>query len=109
MDSPIKPVKLNLAGKENAFYDATHPKEEEVKVESVKPAAETKEAEKPVVLTGKDLDADEPLLQENPNRFVLFPIKYHEVSILPFPPVSVPTRRVSKRVKWVRPRRTTPR
>lgn len=23
-------------------------------------------------------DADEPLLQENPQRFVLFPIKYHE-------------------------------
>ena len=24
-------------------------------------------------------EADEPLLQENPHRFVLFPIKYHEV------------------------------
>ena len=26
------------------------------------------------------VEADEPLLRENPNRFVLFPIKYHEVS-----------------------------
>lgn len=26
----------------------------------------------------EDVD-DEPLLRENPNRFVLFPIKYHEV------------------------------
>jgi hypothetical protein len=24
-------------------------------------------------------EADEPILKENPNRFVLFPIKYHEV------------------------------
>lgn len=27
----------------------------------------------------KPEEADEPLLQENPNRFVVFPIKYHEV------------------------------
>lgn len=27
----------------------------------------------------KSEEADEPLLRENPNRFVLFPIKYHEV------------------------------
>lgn len=24
---------------------------------------------------------DEPLLRENPNRFVLFPLKYHEVRV----------------------------
>lgn len=30
--------------------------------------------------TIKDEEADEPLLQENPHRFVLFPIKYHDVS-----------------------------
>lgn len=29
--------------------------------------------------TIKEGEAVEPLLQENPNRFVLFPIKYHEV------------------------------
>ena len=27
-------------------------------------------------------EAHEPLLQENPHRFVLFPIKYHEVRVL---------------------------
>jgi len=27
----------------------------------------------------KALNDDEPLLRENPNRFVLFPLKYHEV------------------------------
>ena len=30
--------------------------------------------------TLKPEEADEPLLQENPDRFVIFPIKYHEVS-----------------------------
>ncbi|CCU75129.1 unnamed protein product [Blumeria hordei] len=33
----------------------------------------------PSAPTIKPEEADEPLLQENPNRFVLFPIKYHEV------------------------------
>ena len=28
----------------------------------------------------KSEEADEPLLRENPSRFVLFPIQYHEVS-----------------------------
>lgn len=36
-------------------------------------------AEKKVAPGIKDFEADEPLLQENPQRFVLFPIKYHEV------------------------------
>lgn len=29
----------------------------------------------------KAQETDEPLLQENPHRFVLFPIKYHEVRV----------------------------
>lgn len=29
--------------------------------------------------TTKEDNDDEPLLRENPNRFVLFPIKFHEV------------------------------
>ena len=38
--------------------------------------------QKPVVApTIKPHEADEPLLQENPHRFVLFPIKYHEVRV----------------------------
>ena len=32
-----------------------------------------------VVSTTKEGALAEPILQENPNRFVLFPIKYHEV------------------------------
>ena len=32
-----------------------------------------------VAKTLKELEAEEPLLQENPHRFVLFPLKYHEI------------------------------
>lgn len=32
-----------------------------------------------VASTLRPEEADEPLLRENPNRFVLFPIKFHEV------------------------------
>lgn len=37
------------------------------------------QVENSVASTIKSDEADEPLLRENPNRFVLFPIKYHEV------------------------------
>ena len=47
----------------------------------VKPVVAPVEEKKPTVAAGiKEDEADEPLLQENPHRFVLFPIKYHEVS-----------------------------
>lgn len=75
MESPVK--KLDFSGKENAPFDADAP----VETETQKPAMETKQVAKGgVAPTIKAEEADEPLLQENPNRFVLFPIKYHEVS-----------------------------
>ena len=39
----------------------------------------------------------EPLLQENPQRFVLFPIKYHEVRVQ-----LTSSTRPTLRVKWFR-------
>ncbi|KAF7909869.1 uncharacterized protein EAF01_003587 [Botrytis porri] len=72
MESPVK--KINFAGKENSAFDADAPIFEEVK----KPIVE--EQKVVAVAPGiKPEEADEPLLQENPNRFVLFPIKYHEI------------------------------
>ncbi|KAI1844070.1 hypothetical protein JX265_009667 [Neoarthrinium moseri] len=75
MESPVK--KLDFSGKENAPFDADAPAD----VESQKPTMEsTKEAAKAAVApTIKPEEVDEPLLQENPQRFVLFPIKYHEI------------------------------
>ncbi|KAF2088048.1 ribonucleoside-diphosphate reductase subunit M2 [Saccharata proteae CBS 121410] len=40
---------------------------------------EAEEKEPSVAPTIKKEEAHEPLLQENPHRFVLFPIKYHEI------------------------------
>lgn len=72
-DSPIK--KLDFAGKENA------PASLNVDASLVKPVEKAVEA--PKVAPGiKNTEADEPLLQENAHRFVLFPIKYHEVCVV---------------------------
>ncbi|KAI1777915.1 small subunit of ribonucleotide reductase [Hypoxylon cercidicola] len=74
MESPVK--KLDFSGKENASLDDVDTLANEI--ESRKPVA--KEQEKVVVApTLKPEEADEPILQENPQRFVLFPIKYHEI------------------------------
>lgn len=71
-DSPVKKLDFEAAGKENVAstkpVDAPVDKLGEKTVEGPKVAPGIKEAE-----------ANEPLLQENPHRFVLFPIKYHEV------------------------------
>lgn len=77
MESPIK--KINL-GKENTTFDADVDTIAN-KIESHKPTEKEQEKkELAVAPTIKSEEADEPILQENPQRFVLFPIKYHEVS-----------------------------
>lgn len=75
MESPAK--KLDF-GKENAPFDASADVVAD-EIESQKAIA-TKDAKVAVAETIKPEEADEPILQENPQRFVLFPIKYHEVS-----------------------------
>ncbi|KAI1331089.1 ribonucleoside-diphosphate reductase small subunit [Xylariaceae sp. FL0255] len=80
MESPVKKLDFAAPGKENALIDADiHTLASDM--DSYKPAVEKKEeAPKPAVAPGiKPEEADEPLLQENPQRFVLFPIKYHEI------------------------------
>lgn len=107
MESPVKKLNLAPEDKENqpqvdasietlaAEMDA-QAKDVPVVVDLVK---KTEEAPKPAVApTVKSSVEDEPLLQENPGRFVLFPIKYHEVR---FPDAL--HRRVCpayRRVKW---------
>ncbi|KAI0969294.1 ribonucleoside-diphosphate reductase small subunit [Xylaria arbuscula] len=83
MESPVKKLDFSTAGKENAPFDADiHTLANQI--DSAKPTSEkTKEEpkqESKAVASGiKAEEADEPLLQENPQRFVLFPIKYHEI------------------------------
>lgn len=70
-DSPVKKLDFESVGKENV-PTATKPVDVDASVE--KTAVEDK------VAAIKAIEANEPLLQENAHRFVLFPIKYHEVS-----------------------------
>ncbi|KAI1096404.1 small subunit of ribonucleotide reductase [Rostrohypoxylon terebratum] len=74
MESPMK--KLDF-GKENAPFDANTDAVAD-EIESQKAIA-TKDVKVAVAETIKPEEADEPILQENPQRFVLFPIKYHEI------------------------------
>ena len=80
-ESPAKKISFQPTGKENMPHDAPIVDDLELK----KPVVElVKLEEKPAVVvapTIKPEEADEPLLQENPHRFVLFPIKYHEVRL----------------------------
>ena len=78
MESPVKKLNFEPTGKENVPVDSTVTAEPETKkpvIEEVKPVPEATK----VVDVIKQQEAEEPLLQENPGRFVLFPIKYHEV------------------------------
>lgn len=85
MESPVKKLDFGAADKENQPFDESTLADLEHQVEArhVKVVEETKKVEeKPidaVVSTIKAQEAEEPLLMENPQRFVLFPIKYHEV------------------------------
>ncbi|CAI6341240.1 unnamed protein product [Periconia digitata] len=70
-DSPAKKLDFeSTANKENIFKPIVGiPDLVEEKTDAKPTTAETIKAE----------EADEPLLQENPHRFVMFPIKYHDV------------------------------
>ena len=74
IESPVKKLDFG-ANKENIVEDLKA--KELVKKEDAKSAVDGKKAAAAAI---KAAEADEPLLQENPQRFVLFPIKYHEVS-----------------------------
>ncbi|KAI1168623.1 ribonucleoside-diphosphate reductase small subunit [Nemania serpens] len=80
MESPVKKLDFTAASKENAPFDAdVHNLANQM--DAQKPTIEKpKEESKPAVAPGiKAHEAEEPILQENPQRFVLFPIKYHEI------------------------------
>ena len=82
-DSPAKKLHFDPADKENAPANIPAPVMDDIELK--KPLVQVYDAKKevtPIVApTIKPEEADEPLLQENPHRFVLFPIKYHEVRV----------------------------
>ena len=79
-DSPVKKLDFQSAGKDNASTPLKP-------VEAPAEKNMEKAVDAPKVAHGiKQTEANEPLLQENPHRFVLFPIKYHEVCHVPTRP-----------------------
>ena len=72
MESPVKKLSFD---KENKPFDADLATLE-AQMDAKHNAMKTQEKE----TEEKQQLLDEPILQENPGRFVLFPIKYHEVS-----------------------------
>lgn len=79
-DSPLKKLDFGVENKENLPATAesiTTPDLEILKkpVEEVKETAVVPSAPKTI----KELEAEEPILKENPHRFVLFPLQYHEI------------------------------
>ncbi|OIW33695.1 hypothetical protein CONLIGDRAFT_188187 [Coniochaeta ligniaria NRRL 30616] len=84
MESPIKKLNFSQADKENKPFDAdlaTPEAEIDAKhTEETSSKALTQTTQKVVEETpAPKPEDDEPLLRENPGRFVLFPIKYHEI------------------------------
>ncbi|KAH9845090.1 Ribonucleotide reductase, small chain [Teratosphaeria destructans] len=81
MESPVKMLNLQSeADKENV--DSRYESDEvAVPIKGIPELPDEPEEEKePSVAPGiKDDEASEPILQENPQRFVLFPIRYHEI------------------------------
>lgn len=81
-DSPAKKLDFSVMDKENLPESSPAPTTDEVSEPKKSIVEVVKPVETPKVAPGiKAQETDEPLLQENAHRFVLFPIKYHEVRV----------------------------
>jgi ribonucleoside-diphosphate reductase subunit M2 len=78
-DSPAKKLDFQPANKENLAIQNDEVAVPIVGIPDLADDEEETESGAKTAETIKPEEADEPLLQENPQRFVLFPIKYHEV------------------------------
>jgi ribonucleoside-diphosphate reductase subunit M2 len=80
MESPVKKVLFSTqADKENTLDSRYESDEVAVPIKGIPMITDEPAKQPEVAPTLKEEEASEPILQENPNRFVLFPIKYHEV------------------------------
>ena len=80
-DSPVKKLDFTVEDKENMPV-AVEPVAVSESKDLKKPLAEIVKTEAPMAAPAVKSDLeDEPILRENPQRFVLFPIQYHEVGL----------------------------
>lgn len=73
-DSPAKKLDFASTNKENVYKPI-------VGIPDLPEEEDASDKKLSVAPTIKPEEANEPLLQENAQRFVLFPIKYHDVSL----------------------------
>jgi ribonucleoside-diphosphate reductase subunit M2 len=80
-DSPVKKLDFTVEDKENIPV-TVEPVAVSESQDLKKPLAEIVKTETPTAAPVVKSDVeDEPILRENPQRFVLFPIQYHEVGL----------------------------
>ncbi|KAL7928913.1 ferritin-like superfamily [Trichoderma chlorosporum] len=82
IESPVKKINFDASNKENQPLDESALESLAKQMDDNHKPTETPkkvEAKPAVAATIKPDEVDEPILQENPQRFVLFPIKYHEI------------------------------
>ena len=81
-DSPAKKIDFGVNDKENRPHDVDAPVVDDMVTIQKPIIKEQVRVSKPLTKVEeiRAMEAEEPLLQENKNRFVLFPLKYHEVS-----------------------------
>ncbi|PNP43232.1 hypothetical protein THARTR1_11130 [Trichoderma harzianum] len=82
IESPVKKINFDAANKENQPLDESALESLAQQMDDNHKPTETlkkEEAKSAAAPTIKPDEIDEPILQENPQRFVLFPIKYHEI------------------------------
>ncbi|ROW12257.1 hypothetical protein VMCG_00381 [Cytospora schulzeri] len=81
MGSPVKKLDLGLANKENDFQDpAIATLAQDLDAQHAATKEVVKAPEEPAQSYGLlENEQDEPILKENPHRFVMFPIQYHEI------------------------------
>lgn len=78
MESPVKKLDLGVSNKENEPNVATIAQEIDAKHVAAKEVIKQEEEQAQIPGLRPD-ELEEPILRENPQRFVLFPIQYHEV------------------------------
>lgn len=79
-DSPAKKLIFEPLGKENVFVES--PVVDDIDLKKPHLNLAKPEVKPSTALSIKAMEAEEPILKENPHRFVMFPIKYHEVGVV---------------------------
>ena len=79
-DSPAKKLIFEALSKENVPVES--PVVDDIDLKKPQLDLAKTEVKPSTALSIKAMEAEEPILKENPHRFVMFPIRYHEVHVV---------------------------